>query len=133
MMFLTVLALTTERYIAICHPFLVSKLNMASLSRAIKIILIIWLFGILFPVPRCFRMSATSIVIDNTTRIACVTISKSIWVHFFPIVVFYSSLFVICSMNILIGISLNKSTKTMANHNEENRRKSDRAPKIICE
>ncbi|GFS18059.1 neuropeptide capa receptor [Elysia marginata] len=46
---LTITAFTVERYLAICHPLLAHKI--AALSRAVKIIISIWVVSLLLAVP----------------------------------------------------------------------------------
>ncbi|UXI18284.1 26S proteasome non-ATPase regulatory subunit 8-like [Sarcoptes scabiei] len=50
---LTITAFTMERYIAICHPLKAHK--MSKLSRAIKLIVIIWLLGFLCAAPIAYQ------------------------------------------------------------------------------
>ncbi|ESO88934.1 hypothetical protein LOTGIDRAFT_93568, partial [Lottia gigantea] len=46
---LTITAFTVERYVAICRPLLAHKI--ASLSRAVKIIIVVWLVAVLAALP----------------------------------------------------------------------------------
>lgn len=46
---LTITAFTIERYVAICHPILAHTLS--NLSRAVKIILTLWLLACMFALP----------------------------------------------------------------------------------
>lgn len=50
---LTITAFTVERYVAICHPFL--SQTMSKLSRAIKLILSIWLIALSFAIPQALQ------------------------------------------------------------------------------
>lgn len=50
---LTITAFTIERYVAICHPFL--SHTMSKLSRAIKLILIIWVISLSFALPQALQ------------------------------------------------------------------------------
>lgn len=50
---LTITAFTVERYVAICHPFL--SQTMSKLSRAIKLILAIWLVALSFAIPQALQ------------------------------------------------------------------------------
>lgn len=50
---LTITAFTAERYVAICHPFMAQ--SMSKLSRAVKLIVIIWLVAALFAIPQVRR------------------------------------------------------------------------------
>lgn len=47
---LTITAFTAERYVAICHPFMAQ--SMSKLSRAVKLIVVIWLVAVLFAIPQ---------------------------------------------------------------------------------
>jgi len=47
---LTITAFTAERYVAICHPFMAQ--SMSKLSRAVKLIVVIWLVAALFAIPQ---------------------------------------------------------------------------------
>jgi neuromedin U receptor 1 len=50
---LTITAFTVERYLAICHPFL--SHTMSKLSRAVKLILAIWLVALGLAVPQAMQ------------------------------------------------------------------------------
>lgn len=50
---LTITAFTIERYVAICHPFL--SQTMSKLSRAVKLILVIWLVALSFALPQALQ------------------------------------------------------------------------------
>ncbi|KAJ3641671.1 hypothetical protein Zmor_028155 [Zophobas morio] len=50
---LTITAFTVERYLAICHPFLSHTLS--KLSRAVKLILVIWLVAVGSAVPQAMQ------------------------------------------------------------------------------
>lgn len=52
---LTITAFTAERYVAICHPFMAQ--SMSKLSRAVKLIVIIWLVAILFAIPQVSKLT----------------------------------------------------------------------------
>lgn len=47
---LTITAFTVERYIAICHPFL--SHTVSKLSRAVKLIIAIWILSLCLAVPQ---------------------------------------------------------------------------------
>ncbi|XP_015371971.1 PREDICTED: neuromedin-U receptor 2-like isoform X2 [Diuraphis noxia] len=55
---LTITAFTAERYVAICHPFMAQ--SMSKLSRAVKLIIIIWLVAGLFAVPQALQFTVSS-------------------------------------------------------------------------
>ncbi len=50
---LTITAFTIERYVAICHPL--KAHTMSKLSRAVKLIIIIWIFGVVCALPIAFQ------------------------------------------------------------------------------
>lgn len=54
---LTITAFTVERYLAICHPFL--SHTMSKLSRAVKLILAIWLVAVGLAVPQALQFQIT--------------------------------------------------------------------------
>ena len=56
---LTITAFTVERYVAICHPFL--SQTMSKLSRAIKLILSIWLVALSFAIPQALQFGLVQI------------------------------------------------------------------------
>ncbi|KAE9532109.1 hypothetical protein AGLY_010311 [Aphis glycines] len=55
---LTITAFTAERYVAICHPFMAQ--SMSKLSRAVKLIIIIWLVAVLFAIPQALQFTVSS-------------------------------------------------------------------------
>uniref|UniRef100_A0A2S2PL02 Neuropeptide capa receptor n=1 Tax=Schizaphis graminum TaxID=13262 RepID=A0A2S2PL02_SCHGA len=55
---LTITAFTAERYLAICHPFMAQ--SMSKLSRAVKLIIIIWLVAVLFAIPQALQFTVSS-------------------------------------------------------------------------
>lgn len=130
-MFLTILAYSIEKYVSICHPFLVIKYRLSRVSRAIKVVLGIWLIGLLLPVPRCRYQIAQPVVVDNSTRLMCdlATESKDDWVRIFEFTVFFSMLFMILIINVIVCIFLKKSANVTGNNKEQNGKK---ALKIFC-
>ena len=50
---LTITAFTVERYLAICHPFL--SQTMSKLTRAVKLILVVWLVALSFALPQALQ------------------------------------------------------------------------------
>ncbi|XP_050533498.1 pyrokinin-1 receptor-like isoform X2 [Daktulosphaira vitifoliae] len=55
---LTITAFTAERYVAICHPFMAQ--SMSKLSRAVKLIIGIWLVAVLFAIPQALQFTVSS-------------------------------------------------------------------------
>ena len=54
---LTITAFTIERYVAICHPL--KAHTMSKLSRAVKLIIIIWFLGVFCAVPLAYQFGIT--------------------------------------------------------------------------
>lgn len=75
-MALTVTVLSVECYLTICHPFLVSKRYLSSLSRATKIICINWVIGLVFSVPFTLRFGLVSPGNDHTKAMCRVVNNK---------------------------------------------------------
>lgn len=103
---LTITAFTVERYVAICHPFL--SQTMSKLSRAVKLILVIWLVGLSFALPQALQFG----VVNPNQDIVMCTVKRVIIKHSFEMSTF---LFFIVPMSlitvlyILIGLKLRKS------------------------
>ena len=104
---LTITAFTVERYVAICHPFL--SHTMSKLSRAIKLILVIWIVALAFAVPQAFQFG---IVVGNTPDSVTCTVKNVIIAHSFELSTF---LFFVLPMTLitvlyaLIGLRLRRS------------------------
>ncbi|GBM68398.1 Pyrokinin-1 receptor [Araneus ventricosus] len=60
---LTITAFTAERYIAICHPL--KSHTWSSLSRALKIIVVVWTIAALFAVPVSFQFGLLYLKTQN--------------------------------------------------------------------
>ena len=104
---LTITAFTVERYVAICHPFL--SHTMSKLSRAVKLILVIWVVALAFAVPQAFQFG---IVVGNTPDMVTCTVKSVIIAHSFELSTF---LFFVMPMTLitvlyaLIGLRLRRS------------------------
>jgi hypothetical protein len=104
---LTITAFTVERYVAICHPFL--SHTMSKLSRAVKLILVIWIVALAFAVPQAFQFGI--VVGDDPDFVTC-TVKTVIIAHSFELSTF---LFFIMPMTLitvlyaLIGLRLRRS------------------------
>jgi len=104
---LTITAFTVERYVAICHPFL--SHTMSKLSRAVKLILGIWVVALAFAVPQAFQFG---IVVGNTPDLVTCTVKNVIIAHSFELSTF---LFFVMPMTLitvlyaLIGLRLRRS------------------------
>lgn len=102
---LTITAFTVERYLAICHPFL--SHTMSKLSRAIKLILAIWLIAIGLAIPQAMQFQ----VIGPPGCEICYLVNPIIE-HSFEIstmVFFILPMTVITVLYILIGLKLKSS------------------------
>ncbi|PNF17883.1 Pyrokinin-1 receptor [Cryptotermes secundus] len=104
---LTITAFTVERYVAICHPFL--SHTMSKLSRAVKLILVIWIVALAFAVPQAIQFG---IVMGSTPEFVMCTVKTVIFAHSFEISTF---LFFVMPMTLitvlyaLIGLRLRRS------------------------
>lgn len=104
---LTITAFTVERYVAICHPFL--SQTMSKLSRAIKLILSVWLVALSFAIPQALQFGLVQY--DKPELVMCM-IKKVIVQHSFELSTF---LFFVVPMTLitilyaLIGLKLRKS------------------------
>lgn len=108
---LTITAFTMERYVAICHPFL--SQTMSKLSRAVKIILIIWIVAIVLAIPQAFQFG---IVMGNTPDIVMCTVKSPIFTHSFEIstlLFFILPMTLITVLYALIGLRLRHSNMIM--------------------
>lgn len=113
---LTITAFTVERYIAICHP--IKSQTLSNLSRAIKIIVLIWILACVFAIPypihtRIFYyLSFNGSVIEESLQCNIPQEWRSEMFIVFQIstfVFFLLPMAVITIMYILIGKSLSKN------------------------
>jgi hypothetical protein len=109
---LTITAFTIERYVAICHPL--KAHTMSKLSRAVKLIIIIWILGVVCALPIAFQFG---IVFDYMNDVlipesAACTVKRSIPYlneHTFTIsslLVFVIPVTIISVLYMLIGLKL---------------------------
>ncbi|XP_017763546.1 PREDICTED: neuromedin-U receptor 2-like [Eufriesea mexicana] len=105
---LTITAFTAERYLAICHPFL--SQTMSKLSRAVKLILVVWLVALSFALPQALQLGVVYHQ-QNPDMVMC-TVKKVLLQHSFELSTF---LFFVMPMSLitvlyaLIGLKLRKS------------------------
>ncbi|XP_060527387.1 pyrokinin-1 receptor-like [Cylas formicarius] len=101
---LTITGFTVERYLAICHPFL--SHTMSKLSRAVKLILFIWMVAVSFAIPQALPLR-----VEGTCPHCLPT--EPVMGHSFEIstfVFFLAPMTVITVLYILIGTALKASS-----------------------
>ncbi|GLG99295.1 Pyrokinin-1 receptor [Gryllus bimaculatus] len=104
---LTITAFTVERYVAICHPFL--SHTMSKLSRAVKLILVIWVVALAFAVPQAIQFGLLG---DSPDRVMCI-VKKVVMKHSFEIstfLFFVTPMTLITVLYALIGLRLRRSS-----------------------
>lgn len=122
---LTITAFTVERYVAICHPFLAQ--TMSKLSRAVKLIVVIWLVALSFAIPQAIQFG----VVGEPGHTFC-TVKQIIIEHSFELssfLFFVTPMTLITVLYALIGVKLRKSNMIKRDcgsfyKNYENRRNS---------
>lgn len=103
---LTITSFTVERYLAICHPFL--QHTMSKLSRAVRLILIVWIISIGLAVPQALQFG---VVTDQHNIDNCVP-KRVIIEHSFElstVLFFLTPMTLITILYILIGLKLRTS------------------------
>ncbi|CAF1276624.1 unnamed protein product [Adineta steineri] len=124
---LTVLCFTVERYLAICFP-IVSQKVLGGLSRALKMIMIVWFLSFLLAVPYTFTagvfVSVTGDIRNQTVQILdsrICAIRPDYWepmLYYMAVttfLVFVIPIFVISVLYILMGITLYKASRRPTN------------------
>lgn len=105
---LTITSFTVERYLAICHPFL--QHTMSKLSRAVRLILIIWVISVGLAVPQAFQFG---IVTGPHHVDHCMIIKQRVIIeHSFElssVLFFFIPMTLITILYILIGLKLRAS------------------------
>ncbi|XP_053682182.1 pyrokinin-1 receptor-like [Sabethes cyaneus] len=100
---LTITAFTVERYFAICKPFI--SHTMSKLSRAIRLILAIWMIAMCLAIPQ-----AMALQIDE--EFSTCTVRRDQQQHVFTlstVIVFVFPMCVLTILYILIGLQLHRS------------------------
>lgn len=103
---LTITSFTVERYLAICHPFL--QHTMSKLSRAIRLILIVWVISVGLAIPQALQFG---VVTDQHNVDHCVP-KRVIIEHSFElstVLIFLTPMTLITILYILIGLKLRTS------------------------
>jgi hypothetical protein len=124
---LTVLCFTVERYLAICFPIISQKV-LGGLSRALKMIMIVWFISFLLAVPYTFTagvfVSVTNEIRNQTVQILdsrICAIRPDYWepmLYYMAVttfLVFVIPIFVITVLYILMGITLYKASRRPPN------------------
>nr|CAD7419714.1 unnamed protein product [Timema poppensis] len=104
---LTITAFTVERYVAICHPFL--SHTMSKLSRAVKLILAIWMVALAFAIPQAIQFG---LLIGDTPDYVICTVKQVIMKHSFEVATFLffvAPMTLITVLYVLIGLRLRRS------------------------
>ncbi|XP_050099601.1 pyrokinin-1 receptor isoform X2 [Anopheles aquasalis] len=102
---LTITAFTVERYVAICHPFLSHTLS--KLSRAVRIIVVIWVIAVVSAVPQALQFGIT-----NQAGIDQCVVKRIIIAHSFELstfLFFFAPMTLITVLYALIGLKLRSS------------------------
>lgn len=111
---LTITAFTVERYVAICHPFL--SQTMSKLSRAVKLIVVIWFVALSFAIPQAIQFGV--VIIDNDPDQAICTFKRTLIDHSFELssfLFFVTPMTLISVLYVLIGIKLRQSNMMKRN------------------
>ncbi|CAK9823731.1 Pyrokinin-1 receptor [Anthophora retusa] len=111
---LTITAFTVERYVAICHPFL--SQTMSKLSRAVKLILIVWFVALSFALPQALQFGVVQHR-QNPDIVMCTV--KNPLQHSFELstlLFFIVPMSLITVLYILIGLKLRKSNMMKSSH-----------------
>ncbi|XP_049545001.1 pyrokinin-1 receptor isoform X2 [Anopheles darlingi] len=102
---LTITAFTVERYVAICHPFLSHTLS--KLSRAVRIIIVIWLIAVVSAVPQALQFGITSQAGMDQCVVKRIIIAHSFELSTF--LFFFAPMTLITVLYALIGLKLRSS------------------------
>lgn len=119
---LTITAFTAERYVAICHPFL--SQTMSKLSRAIKLILFVWLIAFLCALPLALQFGLVPISqYGRPSDVMCLPMYEWSTLSFAvsSLVFFVVPMTVIVLLYVLIGVKLKKSTMISRNRSQSRR------------
>lgn len=106
---LTITAFTVERYVAICHPFL--SHTMSKLSRAVKLIVCIWIVAICFAIPQALQFGITPMHEDDPETVMCHVVNPIIQYSFevSTFLFFVAPMTLITVLYVLIGLRLRHS------------------------
>lgn len=134
-MILTVSALSAERYVAICHPFLVSQHALSSKIRTCKIIVSIWVVGFLCALPVGLQREAHRVYDASLTgSLTSCFYSTKIGIYLEglrAIFFFFVPMILVAVMYVRIMWTLRNSAKTINNSHDLTRTSTQRAPKLL--
>ncbi|KAL7731207.1 hypothetical protein ACLKA6_014395 [Drosophila palustris] len=122
---LTITAFTVERYMAICHPFMGQA--MSKLSRAIRIIILIWLLSVLTAIPQAAQFG-----IHNYTGVNKCVVVRIIVQHSFQLstfIFFFAPMSIILVLYVCIGLHLYRSN--VIGGGESNQRRPKKTMKTV--
>lgn len=102
---LTITAFTVERYVAICHPFLGQA--MSKLSRALRIIVLIWLLAVLTAIPQAAQFGINSYAGMDKCVVVRVIVQHSFQLSTF--IFFFAPMSIILVLYLCIGLHLYRS------------------------
>ncbi|XP_061395582.1 pyrokinin-1 receptor-like [Musca vetustissima] len=102
---LTITAFTVERYVAICHPFLSQAIS--KLSRAIRIIVLIWILSILTAIPQALQFGIISIGGIEKCVVVRIILQHSFQLSTY--IFFFAPMSIIFVLYLLIGLHLYRS------------------------
>lgn len=103
---LTITAFTVERYVAICHPFL--SHTMSKLSRAVRLIGIVWVISILMAVPQALQFGVVTMAGQAQCGVTRIIIEHSFELSTF--VFFVGPMSLITVLYVLIGLKLRSAS-----------------------
>lgn len=103
---LTITSFTVERYLAICHPFL--QHTMSKLSRAIRLILVVWVVSVVLATPMALQFGVQT----NVHGLEYCGLKRILVEHSFEmssVVMFVVPMTIITILYVLIGLKLRTS------------------------
>lgn len=115
---LTITAFTVERYIAICHPM--KAQTVSSLSRAVKVVVMIWVVCALCAIPMTVQFGIeytnntdTGDIIPESAR--CVILNLKTWAFEISVFLFFvTPMTMITVLYALIAVAVRRSTLSRA-------------------
>lgn len=102
---LTIIAFSVERYIAICHPFSLYKIN--KLSRTIKVIIAYWIVAFCLALPKAFYTPC----FDNIDDFRPVIDAYKVNLELFIFITYFITMILLAVLYLLMGLTLMNSSK----------------------